>query len=144
VRVWVVSLYKSYNGVGVLLNYSDVAGPGTVRVEGGPVAGGPDADESCERAARKVNRLQRRIRSAAHRAANGSRAAKRRLARLRAQRKRALRRMKRRCGAPVKGPAPTTPPPGCRLVTKTVLKQEGVGIYAQWVLKPEVVVVCTK
>jgi hypothetical protein len=52
--------------------------------------------------------------------------------------------MKRSCGAPVKGPAPSSAPPGCRLVTKTVLKQEGIGIYAKWVLKPEVVVECTK
>jgi hypothetical protein len=52
--------------------------------------------------------------------------------------------MKRDCGAPVTAPAPATAPPGCRLVTKTVLKQEGIGIYAKWVLKPEVVVECTK
>ena len=52
--------------------------------------------------------------------------------------------MKRSCGAPVSGPAPTSAPPGCRLVTKTVLKQEGIGIYAKWVLKPEVVVECSK
>jgi hypothetical protein len=26
----------------------------------------------------------------------------------------------------------------------TVLKQEGIGIYAKWVLRPEVVVECTK
>ncbi len=141
VRVRVVSLYKSYNGVGTLLNYSDTAGPGSVAV-GGPAALG--ADKTCARATSRVNALQRRIRSAKRRAAHGSRAAKRRLARLRAQRRRALKRMKRTCGAPVSGAAPTSAPPGCRLVTKTVLKQEGTGIYAKWVLKPEVVVECNK
>ena len=35
VRIWVVSLYKSYNGVGTLLEYSDKAGPGSVQVTGG-------------------------------------------------------------------------------------------------------------
>ncbi len=141
VRVWAVSLYKSYNGLGVLLNYSDTAGPGTIRIPGAP--GTPDAGPSCERATAKVNRIQRKIRAAARQAAKGSRSAQRRLARLRAQRKRALRKMKRRCGAPVKGAPPAAAPPGCRLVTKTVLKQEGIGIYAKWVLKPEVVVECT-
>jgi hypothetical protein len=52
--------------------------------------------------------------------------------------------MKRNCGAPVTAPPPRSAPPGCRLVTKTVLKQEGIGIYAKWVLKPEVVVECSK
>ena len=42
VRVWVVSLYKSYNGVGTLLDYSDKAGPGSVQVAGGPGASGPE------------------------------------------------------------------------------------------------------
>jgi hypothetical protein len=141
VRVWAVSLYKSYNGVGTLLDYSDKAGPGSIAVAGGQA---PAAGSGCVQATRRVNSLQRRIRSAKRRAAHGGRAAKRRLARLRAQRKRALRKLKRRCGAPVSGPAPTTAPPGCRLVTKTVLKQEGIGIYAKWVLRPEVVVECTK
>jgi hypothetical protein len=144
VRIWVVSLYKSYNGLGTLLNYSDEAGPGTVSIAGLPAAGAPDADRSCTRATNRVNRLQRRIRAAKRRAARGSRSARKRLARLRSQRKRALRTMKRRCGSPVRGTPPTSAPPGCRLVTKTVLKQEGIGIYAQWVLKPEVVVECTK
>jgi len=142
-RVWVVSLYKSYTGLGTLLNYSDVAGPGTVQIAGPPAAG-TDASPSCTRATKSVNRLQRKIRSAKRRAAKGSRAARRRLVRLRSRRKRALRRMKRGCGSPVKGPAPTSAPPGCRLVTKPVLKQEGIGIYAKWVIKPEVVVECTK
>ena len=137
VRIWVVSLYKSYNGVGTLLNYSDKAGPGSVQVAGGPGASGPSG--SCAQAAGRVNRLQRKIRAAKRRGAS-----RRRLARLRAQRRRALRRMKRNCGAPVTGTAPASAPPGCRLVTKTVLKQEGIGIYAKWVLKPEVVVECTK
>ena len=141
VRVRAVSLYKSYTGVGTLLNYSDTAGPGSVAVAGGGAQG---AGTSCVRATRRVNTLQRKIRVAKRRAARGGRAAKRRLARLRKQRRRALRTMKRRCGAPVTGAAPTSAPPGCRLVTKTVLKQEGIGIYAKWVLKPEVVVECTK
>ena len=141
-RIRIVSLYKSYTGLGTLLNYSDVAGPGTVPIPGGP--GTPGARPSCSRATGKVNRLQRRIRSARKRAAKGSRSARRRLARLRSQRKRALRAMKRACGPPVSGAPPTSAPPGCRLVTKTVLKQEGLGIYAKWVLKPEVVVECTK
>lgn len=138
VRIWVVSTYKSYNGVGTLLEYSDTAGPGSVQVAGAPGAvSGPSA--SCAQATRRVNRLQRRIRAAKRRGAGH-----RRLRRLRSQRKRALRKMKRNCGAPVTTPPPATAPPGCRLVTKTVLKQEGIGIYAKWVLKPEVVVVCTK
>ena len=137
VRIWVVSLYKSYNGVGTLLNSSDKAGPGSVQIAGGPAVTGPNP--ACAQATGKVNRLQRRIRAAKRRGAS-----KRRIARLRAQRKRALRKMKRSCGAPVTGPAPTAAPPGCRLVTKTVLKQEGIGIYAKWVLKPEVVVECSK
>ena len=144
VRVRVVSLYKSYTGLGVLTNYSDTAGPGTLAVAGAAGAPAAQAAPSCTRAARKVNRLQRRIRSARRRAARGNRSARRRLKRLRAQRRRALRGMKRRCGSPVKGAPPAAAPPGCRLVTKTVLKQEGIGIYAKWVLKPEVVVECTK
>jgi hypothetical protein len=142
VRIRVVSLYKSYTGLGVLLNYSDEAGPGTVPIAGGPPAAG--ASRSCVHATQRVNRLQRKIRAARRQAARGSHSARRRLARLRAQRRSALRAMKRRCGAPVRGPAPASAPAGCRLVTKTVLKQEGVGIYATWVLKPEVVVECTK
>jgi hypothetical protein len=142
VRIWVVSLYKSYTGLGTLLNYSDTAGPGTVPIAG--PASAPAANRSCTRATARVNSLQRKIRSARRRAAKGSRSARRRLARLRSQRRRALRTMKRKCGAPVKGTPPASAPPGCRLVTKTVLKQEGIGIYAKWVLKPEVVVECTK
>jgi hypothetical protein len=142
-RIWVVSLYKSYNGVGTLLNYSDVAGPGSVSI-GDVAAAGAVVDPSCTRATGRVNKLQRQIRAAKRRAAKGSRSARRRLARLRSQRKRALKSMKVRCGPPVKGTPPTSAPPGCRLVTKTVLKQEGIGIYAKWVLRPEVVVECSK
>jgi hypothetical protein len=144
VRVRVVSLYKSYNGLGTLLNYSDEAGPGTVSIAGAPAApvSGPDA--SCTQATTRVNSLQQRIRSARRRARKGSRSARRRLARLRRTRKRALATMEGTCGPPVEGPPPTSSPPGCRLVTKTVLKQEGIGIYAKWVLKPEVVVECSK
>ena len=138
VRIWIVSAYKSHNGVGTLLDYSDTAGPGSVQVAGPPGAlSGPNP--SCAQAARRVNRLQRRIRAAKRRGAGH-----RRVERLRSQRKRALRKMKRNCGAPVTTPPPATAPPGCRLVTKTVLKQEGIGIYAKWVLKPEVVVECSK
>jgi hypothetical protein len=137
VNVRVVSLYKSYTGLGTLLNYSDEAGPGSVQVAGGPAAAGPTP--TCKRATRRVNRLQRRIRAAQRRGAGAKR-----LRRLRKQRRRALRTMKRSCGAPVSKPPPATAPPGCRLVTKTVLKQEGTGIYAKWVLKPEVVVECSK
>jgi hypothetical protein len=143
-RIWVVSLYKSYTGVGTLLDYSDTAGPGTISVAGAPGADAPAASRSCRRATRRVNSLQRRIRSAKRRAAKGSRAARRRLARLRSTRRRALSTMKRRCGPPVRQAPPTSAPPGCRLVTKPVLKQEGIGIYAQWVIKPEVVVQCSK
>ena len=140
VRIRVVSLYKSYNGVGLLLNYADEAGPGSIAIAGPPVASAPGASASCTAAARKVNKLQRSIRKAKRRAARGSRSARKRLARLRVRKKRTLRRMKSACGAPVKGNPPTSAPPGCRLVTKTVLKQEGYGIHAQWVFKPEVVV----
>jgi hypothetical protein len=134
VRIWAVSAYKSYNGVGTLLEYSDTAGPGALQVSGPAGAAAPSA--SCASATRRVNRLQRRIRAARRRGASTKR--------LRSQRKRALRKLKRKCGAPVTAPAPATAPPGCRLVTKTVLKQEGIGIYAKWVLKPEVVVECSK
>jgi hypothetical protein len=143
-RIRVVSLYKSYTGVGVLLDYSDTAGPGTLSIAGPPGASAPAASSSCTRATRSVNRLQRRIRSAKRKAARGNRGARRRLARLRARRKRALRAMRLQCGRPVTGPSPTSAPPGCRMVTKPVLKQEGIGIYAEWVIRPEVVVECTK
>jgi hypothetical protein len=147
-RVWVVSLYKSYNGVGVLLNYSDVAGPGTVAVDGPPPTTGGSAATSpaCARKTKTVNRLQDRIRSLRRQAANGKPGAEKKLRRLRATRKRAVRAMKRKCGPPVTetAPAPTAAPPGCKLVTKPVLKQEGIGIHAEWVVKPEVVVECSK
>jgi hypothetical protein len=144
VRAWAVSLYKSYNGLGTLLNYSDTAGPGTLSIGGVSGNGTPAASSSCARATGRVNKLQRKIRSAKRRAHKGRRSARKRLRRLRAQRRRALRKMKRRCGPIAKGPPPSAAPPGCRLVTKTVLKQEGIGIYAKWVLEPEVVVDCSK
>ena len=144
VGIRVVSLYKSYNGLGQLIDYSDTAGPGTISIPGAAGANAPAASASCTRATSKVNRLQRKIRSARRRAAKGNRSARRQLRRLRSRHKRALRSMKRRCGRPVTGTAPTNAPPGCRLVTKPVLKQEGVGIYAKWVIVPEVVVECKK
>ncbi|MGC1853458.1 MAG: hypothetical protein WA687_13590, partial [Solirubrobacterales bacterium] len=62
-RIWAISLYKSYNGLGVLLNYEDKAGPGTVAVEGPPpVAAGPTVSPACKRKAATVNRLQQRLR----------------------------------------------------------------------------------
>jgi hypothetical protein len=144
VRIRVVSLYKSYTGLGELRDYSDTAGPGTISIAGEPGVSGLATSRSCTRATAKVNRLQRRIRAAKRKAASGSAAARRRLVRLRAQRRRALKAMKRRCGRPVKGAPPASAPPGCRLVTKPVLKQEGIGIYAEWVIKPEVVVECSR
>ena len=108
--------------------------PGRVQVSGPAGAAAPTA--SCASATRRVNRLQRRIRAAKRRGASTSACAR--------SGKRALRKLKRKCGAPVTASPPATAPPGCRLVTKTVLKQEGIGIYAKWVLKPEVVVECSK
>jgi hypothetical protein len=141
-RVWAVSLYKSYNGVGVLLNYSDEAGPGTVSI---PAPPGPPADPRCVQKTTLVNRLQGRIQSARRKAATGNRRAHRKLARLRLARKRAVQTMKRLCGPPTQEGAPaTSAPPGCKLVTKPVLRQEGIGIHAEWVVKPEVVVECSK
>ncbi len=137
-RVWAVSLYKSYNGLGVLLNYSDVAGPGMVSIAGPPPSAG--SVDLCQRAIGKANHLQ-----AALRKLKGKRgaAAKKRRAKLRAKRKRALSSMSRNCAAPVApDDAPSKAPPGCHLVTKPVLQQEGTGIYAPWVIKPEVVVEC--
>lgn len=140
-RVWAVSLYKSYNGLGTLLSYSDTAGPGTVTLAGPP--GGPaGTPPACKRAIGAANGLQRKIRAARQ---GKGRAARRRLARLRAKRKRALKAMTRNCNAPLEGgPPPSSAPPGCHLVTKPVLQQEGTGIYAPWVIKPEVVVECDK
>jgi hypothetical protein len=145
-RIWAVSLYRSYNGLGVLLNYEDRAGPGTVAVEGPPDSGGPAAASGpCKRKARTVNAIQRRIRTLRRSAARGNRRAGRKLRRLRATGGRAVRAMKRRCGAPVEqAEPPTAAPPGCKLVTKPVLQQEGIGIHAEWVVKPEVVVECSK
>jgi hypothetical protein len=142
VRMRIVSLYKSYTGTGVLVDYSDTAGPGTIPV-GGP-AGGTGPATGCATASRTTNRLQARIRSTTRRARHGSRSAKRRLPRLKAKRRRALRRLRAACGTPVKGPSPTAAPPGCRLVTKPVLVLEGVGLNARYVLRQRVVVECSR
>jgi hypothetical protein len=147
-RVWAVSLYKSYNGVGTLLNYEDRAGPGTISIDGPPIAAvdaGADG-ASCKRKARTVNRVQRRLRALRRQVAAGKPGAARKLRRTRATRGRAIQAMKRQCGQPVseEAPPPTAAPPGCRLVTKPVLQQEGIGIHAEWVVKPEVVVECSR
>ena len=76
-RIWVVSLYKSYNGVGTLLEYSDKAGPGSVQVTGGP-AGGRSEPGMRSRDGR-ANRLQRKIRAAKRRGASRSRRQRSRL-----------------------------------------------------------------
>jgi len=143
-RVWVVSLYKSYNGLGVLLNYEDRAGPGSVAVPGLPGGSGSGVTAACKRKAKVVNGIQRRLRKLRRQAANGKPGAARKLRRLNETKGRAVRAMKRRCGAPVAAdaPPPSAAPPGCKLVTKPVLQQEGVGIHAEWVIKPEVVVEC--
>jgi hypothetical protein len=146
-RIWVVSLYKSYNGLGVLLNYSDAAGPGTVSIPGPPPPSGSGPGKPCRRAMTKASDLQRLVAKARREVKEGGdSAARRKLTKLRAKRKRALRAMVRRCSARIapSGPPPSEAPPGCRLVTKPVLQQEGIGIYAEWVIKPEVVVECEK
>lgn len=146
-RVWVVSLYKSYNGLGVLFNYEDLAGPGAASVDGPPPSPvDPAANLPCKRKTAAVNRLQRRLRSLRRAAARGKPGAAAKLRRLRATRARAIKAMKRRCGPPVEedAPPPSSAPPGCKLVTKPVLQQEGIGIHAEWVVKPEVVVECSK
>lgn len=145
VRMRIVSLYKSATGTGVLVDYSDVAGPAAIPVAGPAAGAAPSA--GCTTATRAVNKLQRRIRSTTRRARRGSDSAKRRLPRLKAQRRRALRRLGSECGTPAKGPAPTAPtsaPPGCRLVTKPVLVLEGIGLNAKYVLRQRVVVECSK
>ncbi|MGH2975063.1 MAG: hypothetical protein ACRDLL_09395 [Solirubrobacterales bacterium] len=133
-RVWAVSLYKSYNGLGVLLNYSDTAGPSAVSIPA------PPPSPQCLQAIGKANHLQRAIRKL--RGKKGPAARKRRR-KLRGKRVRATKAMPSLCQAPVSGgAAPKSAPPGCHLVTKPVLKQEGTGIYAPWVIVPEVVVEC--
>lgn len=145
-RIWAVSLYKSYNGLGALLNYEDRAGPGTVAVDGpAPApAGSPATTAPCKRKASTVNQMGQRLRKLRRRARAGKPGATRKLRRTRAARGRAIQAMKRLCGPPVAeaAPPPTAAPPGCRLVTKPVLQQEGIGIHAEWVVKPEVVVEC--
>ena len=133
-RVWAVSLYKSYNGLGVLLNYTDTAGPGTVAIPA------PPPSPQCLQAIGKANHLQRAIRQLKGRK---GRAVERRRRKLRAKRRLVRKAMPGLCQASVaSGAAPTSAPPGCHLVTKPVLKQEGTGIYAPWVIVPEVVVEC--
>jgi hypothetical protein len=139
-----VSLYKSYNGLGELLNYSDTAGPGSIAIPGVAGTGNSAGNGPCKRATGKANLLQRRFRAAKRSAAKGKGRARHRLKSLRVKRNRALKKMKRLCGSPVQGTPPSTAPPGCHLVTKPVLKQEGVGIFAKWVVQPEVVVECEK
>lgn len=147
-RVWAVSTYRSYNGVGALFDYSDTAGPGTVSIPAPPSAVGVGGSSPpCREAIAAANKLQRRIRKAkGNMADDGGRPQRRRLARLRKQRDGALRAMRKLCRVPVaeSAPPPSSPPPGCHLVTKPVLQQEGTGIYAPWVIKPEVVVECSK
>lgn len=141
VRIWAVSLYKSYNGLGTLLNYTDTAGPGTIAIDGpAPVSGG--TSKACTRSLAKANHLQRALRKAKRR-----HAPRRRVRRLRHKRKLALKATKHRCHTQSEesaGSPPSTAPPGCHIETKPVLQQEGTGIYAPWVIKSEPVVVCQK
>ena len=88
-RVWAVSLYKSYNGLGTLLSYSDTAGPGSV-VLSGPIPDRSGPVNACRRAIGKANGLQQRIRKAKQ---GKGKSARQRLSRLRAKRKRALKAM---------------------------------------------------
>jgi hypothetical protein len=143
-RLRVVSLYKSYNGLGELLNYSDTAGPGSIAIPPTAGQGNSAGSRPCKRATGRANLLQRRLRVAKRSAAKGKGKARHRLKALRSKRNRALKKMKRACGGPVTGDPPSSAPPGCHLVTKPVLKQEGVGIFAKWVIQPEVVVECEK
>ncbi len=131
-RVWVVS---------ELGDSSDTAGPGAVVLSGTlGAAGNAELGRGCTTAIGKTNALQRTIRKATRRQ---GRAARRRVARLRAKRLRALMASEQRCGAEVgSGSSPRSAPPGCHLVTKPVLQQDGTDIYAPWVIKPEVVVDC--
>lgn len=142
-----ISLYKSYTGTGLLLNYTDTAGPGSVTIPGLPPAPAPAPTTSpaCTEAVVATNVLQSKIRKVKKRAAKGGRRAHRKLVRLKQHRKLLLQTMKTACAAPIDpepGKAPSTAPPGCKLETKPVLQQEGTGIYAAWVYKSEVVVVC--
>ena len=142
-----ISLYKSYTGTGLLLNYTDTAGPGSVTIPGLPPAPAPTPTTSpaCTEAVVATNVLQSKIRKVKKRAAKGGRRAHRKLVRLKQHRKLLLQAMKAACAAPIDpepGKAPSAAPPGCKLETKPVLQQEGTGIYAAWVYKSEVVVVC--
>lgn len=133
-RVWAVSLYKSYNGVGTLLNYSDTAGPGAVSIPA------PPPSPQCLRAIGRANRLQRAIRRLK---GKSGRLARRQRRKLLAKRRRATIAMSRFCQAPLaSGATPKSAPPGCHMETRPVLQQEGAGIYAPWVIRSEPVVVC--
>ena len=102
-RVWVVSLYKSYNGLGVLLNHSDNAGPGTVSIAGAPPPPSSEATCPCRQAIDRANGLQRLVGRAKREVKEGGGlAARRKLARLRTKRKRALKATARRCRASFK------------------------------------------
>ena len=135
-RIWAVSLYKSYNSLGTLLDYEDRAGAWNRRVAGPPPAPPRPAaavNGPCKRKLKAVNTVQRRIRSLRKRAERGSTGARRKLRRTRRTRTRAVRAMKTPLPPPAEEqapPAPAAAPPGCELVTKPVLQQEGTGIYA--------------
>jgi len=130
-RVWVVS---------ELRGYSDMAGPGTVVLSGSlSVGGAAEEGQGCAMAIGRTNALQHKIRKAMRKQ---RRAARRRVARLRAKRMRALMATEQRCGAEVGSGSPRSAPPGCHLVTKPVLWQNGTGPYAPWALRSEAVVDC--
>jgi hypothetical protein len=147
-----------------------IAIPGQTSV-GTPVTGtGP----TCEAALLGANSLQRQagklhraIRKAVHRLRRTRRAARktgarahrhmselrgrlahlrRRLAQVRRRLRSGLDAARGSCGttAPEPGPPPSTAPPGCTVVTRPVLQQEGTGISAPWVIKNEPVVECGK
>lgn len=142
IRLRIVSTYKSYTGTGVLLDYTDVAGPGSIPVAGPPKVAGPS--RACSKAASLANTLARQIKATERSARRGSRSARRRLRRLRAQRASVLKTIKKKCAKPARGPAPTSAPAGCRLVTKPVFVLEGFGSNAKYVLREQVVVDCTR
>jgi hypothetical protein len=142
----VASLYKSYTGTGLLLNHADTAGPGSIVIPALAVAAPPpSADAPCKAALGRTNALQRKIRKARKEARHGGRSARRKLRRLKKRRGTLVKAMRRTCAAPIDaqpGNPPSSAPPGCKLETKPVLQQEGTGIYATWVYRSEVVVVC--
>lgn len=143
IQMRIVSLYTSYTGTGILLDYNDTAGPAPIPVAAPPIVGSLSAD--CTKAVTKANNLTRKIRRAKRKAKNGSAKAKRRLKRLRKRRKAAGKRVSGLCGNPVPSvQQQTSAPPGCHLVTKPVLVQDGPTIYAPFVFREQVVVECSK